>query len=51
MQTTETSTEYQKFAEQCDRLAQQAETERHRKMLEQMAEAWRTLAEEKESQR
>jgi hypothetical protein len=50
MQTLETSTEYQRFAEQCSRLAEQAETERHRKMLERMAEVWRTLAEEKKSQ-
>jgi hypothetical protein len=51
MQTLETSsTEYQRFAEQCDRLAQQAEMERHRKMLERMAEAWRALAEEEQSQ-
>jgi hypothetical protein len=46
MQTLETSTQYQRFAEQCVRLAQQAEMERYRKMLERMAEAWRTLAEE-----
>jgi hypothetical protein len=52
MQTLETSsTEYQRFAEQCARLAQQAEMERHRKMLERMAEAWRALAEEEQFQR
>jgi hypothetical protein len=51
MQTLETATDYRKFAEECDRLAQAAETERHRKILERMAEAWRTLAEEESSQR
>jgi hypothetical protein len=31
-------------------LAETTETERHRKILERMAEAWRTLAEEESSQ-
>ena len=47
----ETSSEYRRFAVECDRLAQLAEMERHRKILERMAEAWRTLAEEEKSQR
>jgi hypothetical protein len=47
----EALSKYQKFAEECDRLAQMAETERHRKILERMAEAWRTLAEEESSHR
>ncbi len=50
MQTLDTLTEYRRFAEQCGRLAQQAETERHRKILEQMAEAWRKLVEEESTQ-
>jgi hypothetical protein len=43
------STEYQRFAEECDRLANSAETERHKKMLERMAEAWRKMAEEEKN--
>jgi len=40
------STEYQRFAEECRRLAQIAQTERHRKILEEMAEDWMRRAEE-----
>ncbi len=42
------STEYRLFAEQCERLAENVKTERHRKMLKGMAEAWRKVAEEEE---
>jgi hypothetical protein len=49
MQKLETLSTYRKFAEECDRLAEMAETERHREILERMAEAWRTLAEEESS--
>ena len=42
----QTQTQYRDFAEECDRLAKQAETERQRMVLNEMAEAWRTLAEE-----
>jgi hypothetical protein len=42
------STEYRIFAEECDRLAENAKTERHRKMLGEMAEAWRKVAEEED---
>jgi hypothetical protein len=41
---TETSAQYREFAEECDRLAERAKTDDHRKMLEEMAEAWRTVA-------
>jgi hypothetical protein len=41
-----TSTQYGTFAEECDRLAKEAQAERHRMVLKEMAEAWRTLAEE-----
>ena len=43
------STDYQRFAEECDRLAKNAETERHQKMLEKMADAWRKIAKEEKS--
>ena len=43
------SMKYQRFAEECDRLANNAETERHKKMLEKMAEAWRKMAEEEKN--
>jgi hypothetical protein len=42
----ETSAQYREFAEQCDRLAKQAKTDDHRKILEEMAEAWRIVAAE-----
>ena len=41
-----TSTQYGTFAEECDRLAKEAQAERHRMVLKEMAEAWRKLAEE-----
>ena len=41
-----TSTQYGTFAEECDRLATEAQAERHRMVLKEMAEAWRKLAQE-----
>jgi hypothetical protein len=45
----ELSTEYSRFAEECRRLAREAKTERHREILEEMAQAWEKLARETES--
>ena len=42
----ETSTHYQRFAEECRRLAKNIETDRYRKILLEMAEAWEQLAED-----
>ena len=42
----ETSAQYREFAEECNRLAKQANTDDHRKILEEMAEAWRMVAAE-----
>jgi Domain of unknown function (DUF4872) len=42
----ETATEYRRFAQECRRLARDAKTERHRKIMEEMAQAWDTLADE-----
>jgi hypothetical protein len=42
----ESSQEYRQFAEECDRLAQQAETEEQCRTLKKMAAAWRKVAEE-----
>jgi hypothetical protein len=43
----ETSAQYREFAEQCVWLAEfQTETERHRRILKEMAEAWKELADE-----
>jgi hypothetical protein len=44
----ETSTQYANFAEECTRLAKEAEAERYRKVLIEMSEAWRRLSEEAE---
>ena len=44
----ETSTEYQQYAAECRRLAREAKTEQHRRVLEEMALAWETLAKEAE---
>ena len=41
----QTRTEYLEFAEECDRLAEETNAERHRMALKEMAEAWRKLAE------
>jgi hypothetical protein len=40
------SIDYQRFAEECRRLAQQFQSERQREILEEMAEAWDELANE-----
>jgi MoxR-like ATPase len=45
------SAQYREFAEECDRLAQEAKTEHHRKILEEMAEAWRRVAGEVDNER
>jgi len=42
----EPSKEFLEFAKECDRLAQEADTKRHRRILKKMAEAWRKVAEE-----
>ena len=42
----ETSTEYRRFAHECRRLAREAKTGRHRKIMEDMARAWEQLAKE-----
>jgi hypothetical protein len=40
------SEQFWDFAEECDRLAQEAETEQQRSALRKMAGAWRRVAEE-----
>jgi len=40
------STQYRSFAEECRRLAEQVESERHRRILHEMALAWSKLADE-----
>ena len=40
----ETGTKYREFAAECERLAKQAKTERHRTVLLEMAAVWRELA-------
>ena len=45
-QYLETSAQYREFAEECNRLAEKAKADGHRKILEEMAEAWRIVAAE-----
>jgi hypothetical protein len=40
----ETPAQYRKFAEECERLAQQARAPHHRQVLEEMARVWKELA-------
>ena len=47
----ETSAQYREFAEECDRLAKQVNTDGDRKTLEEMAEAWRIVAAEADNER
>jgi hypothetical protein len=42
------SAQYRSFAEECRRLAEQVESERHRRVLNEMALAWSELADESE---
>ena len=46
----ETSAQYREFAEECNRLAKWV-TDGHRKILEEMAEAWRIVAAEADNKR
>jgi hypothetical protein len=43
-----TPTQYRRFAEECRRLAQQVESDRHGLVLHEMASAWEALADETE---
>jgi len=45
-----TSTQYREFAEDCVRLAKQTKTEEERKILQEMADVWRKLAEDADKQ-
>jgi hypothetical protein len=44
----DTIAQYKAFAADCDRLAADAQSERHRKILQEMARIWRRLAQEAE---
>jgi hypothetical protein len=44
----EASTQYREFAEKCDRLVEETKEPRHKQMLQEMAEAWRNLADQEE---
>jgi hypothetical protein len=39
-------TQYLRFAEECRRMAREAKSEEHRKLLEEMAQAWEKVAKE-----
>jgi hypothetical protein len=47
----ETPQDYQKFADECLRLAKQANNGAHKAILEQMAEVWLRLAKESKRKR
>jgi len=49
-QYREASAQYREFAEECDRLAEQVKTDGERKILEEMAEAWRIVAAEPDNE-
>jgi hypothetical protein len=44
-----TPDQYREFAAECYRLAAEAKTEQHQKILQEMARAWREVAEEVET--
>jgi hypothetical protein len=46
--TMEASAQYREFAEKCDRLVEETKEPRHKQMLQEMAEAWRNLADHEE---
>ncbi|HTV36668.1 MAG TPA: hypothetical protein VMF12_09560 [Xanthobacteraceae bacterium] len=41
----ETPEKYRQFAEECEQLAKQSKNDEHRRVLQEMAEVWRSLAE------
>ena len=47
----ETPAQYRKYAEECERLAKQAKAAHHRKVLEEMAQVWRQLADRADEKR
>ncbi len=44
----EASARYREFAENCDRLVEETNDPRHKLMLQEMAQAWRNLADEED---
>jgi hypothetical protein len=46
----ETVAQYIEFAAECDRLAADAQSERYRKILEEIAQVWRKLARDAETE-
>ena len=44
-----TPDQYREFAAECYRLASEAKTEQHQRILQEMARAWREVAEEVEA--
>jgi hypothetical protein len=43
-----TTAQYKAFAEECDRLAEEVKYRRHKQILQEMAQAWRQLAEDED---
>jgi hypothetical protein len=45
------STQYREFAEKCDRLVEETKDSRHKQVLQEMAQAWRNLANEEDAKK
>jgi hypothetical protein len=50
-QYRETSAQYREFTDECDRMAKRAKTDGERKILEEIAKAWRLVAAEADKKR
>jgi hypothetical protein len=47
----EASARYREFAENCDRLVEEINDPEHKRVLQEMAQAWRNLADEEDGKK
>ncbi len=47
----EASAQYREFAEKCDGLVEETKNPQHKRVLQEMAQAWRNLAEEEDGKK
>jgi hypothetical protein len=47
----EASAQYREFAGECDRLVEETKDPRHKRVLQEMAQAWRNLADEEDGKK